>query len=70
MRWGTFGKLALAAFTVGGLATFAYLYPGRIQAALVQLWNELWPVGRELAVLLVVLWGLKIIVFGRGGGKK
>lgn len=46
-------------------ALYVMLFPGRLQQALSQLVNEMSPLMGSVLAILIVLGGLRIIVFGR-----
>lgn len=72
-RWirfffGTPRRFVISAVVIVILMTVIHFQPGLVFQLTDRLVAESWPVIQSVLVILIVLGGLRIIVFGRGSG--
>ncbi len=75
MRWirfffGTPRRFVVSAVAIVILMAVVHFQPGLLLKLTDRVVAESWPVIQAILVLLIVLGGLRIIVFGRGGGRR
>ena len=75
MRWihfffGTPRRFVISAMVIVILMIVVHFQPGLVFRLTDRLVAESWPVIQSVLVILIVLGGLRFIVFGRGGGSR
>jgi len=63
-------RFLVSAIAIVVLAAIVYLRPGLVFGAVDRLACELWPAIQAFLVFVVVVYGFRLIVFGRGGGSR